>query len=176
MIRKCLLILMLVICLPTMAMNLTSSSWHEFGFVGSNYLCTNQGGDNISPQLSWSDVPANTRSFVLFLHDPDAPHAAGFVHWVVYIDDSRIKSLDTGYTPVAAGPVVFGMNGSDKNAYFGPCPPAGTGLHRYVFTLYALNTQLETKKVATLDQHDLVNLLYGKVIKQATFTGFYRNG
>ena len=173
--RKLLLIVMLMLCLPARAMTLTSDSWREFAFVGVNYLCPNHGGDNISPELSWTEVPINTKSYLLFLHDPDAPHLGGFVHWVVYINDPKIKSIATGFSPTSTSPIVFGLNGMDKNSYFGPCPPSGTGLHRYVFTLYALNTQLEIKKIEKLHQSELVNLLYGKVIKQATFTGLYRN-
>ena len=91
------------------------------------------------------------------------------------INDPKIKSIATGFSPTSTSAIVFGLNGMDKNSYFGPCPPSGTGLHRYVFTLYALNTQLESKKIEKLHQGELVNLLYGKVIKQATFTGLYRN-
>lgn len=173
--KKLLLMVMLVLSLQVGAMTLTSESWREFAFVGANYLCPNQGGDNISPELAWSDVPASTKSLLLFLHDPDAPHLAGFVHWVVYIHNPKIRSIATGYSPGPNSQIVFGLNGMDKNNYFGPCPPSGAGLHRYVFTLYALNTQLEIKKIEKLHQSELVNLLYGKVIKQATFTGFYRN-
>lgn len=173
--RKLLLIMMLVLILPAKALTLTSESWREFALVGASYLCPNQGGDNMSPQLAWAEVPHETKSFLLFLHDPDAPHSAGFVHWVVYVNDPKIKSLDTGVNPTPTSGVVFGLNGADKNSYFGPCPPSGTGLHRYVFTLYALNTRLDSKKIEKLHQSELVNLLYGKVIKQATFTGFYRN-
>lgn len=175
MIRKCLMIILLITSLPTMALTLSSESWTEFAFVGANYLCPNQGGDNISPEISWTDAPANTKSYLLFLHDPDAPHLAGFVHWVAYISDPKLKSIPTGYNPSSKSPIVFGLNGMDKNTYFGPCPPSGTGVHRYVFTLYALNTTLDANKVQKLHQSELVNLLYGKVIKQATLTGFYRN-
>lgn len=175
MFKKLLGILALSFCSPLMAMTLSSDSWHEFGMVGSNYICPNQGGDNISPELNWSDAPANAKSYILVLHDPDAPHSAGFVHWVVYINDPKIKSIETGFTPSPSSQIVFGLNGMEKNAYFGPCPPSGTGTHRYIFTLYALNTQLNIKKIERLHLNDLVNLLYGKVISHATFTGLYKN-
>ena len=67
------------------------------------------------------------------------------------------------------------MNGMDKNSYFGLCPPSSSGVHRYIVTLYALNTTLDSKKIEQLHQSELVNLLPGKVIKAATFTGLYRN-
>jgi Raf kinase inhibitor-like YbhB/YbcL family protein len=175
MLKNLFLLLTLAVSSSTMALNLSSESWHEFAFVGSNYLCPNQGGDNISPELSWTEVPLNTKSFLLLLHDPDAPHSAGFVHWVVYIHDPKIKSIATGFMPTTSSQIVFGLNGMEKNVYFGPCPPSGTGLHRYIFTLYALNTQLKLNKIAQLHQNQLVNSLYGKVINQASFTGFYRN-
>lgn len=174
MIRKLLLILVLLSSWPSSAMRLTSQSWQEFSLVGSNAVCPSQGGDNISPQLSWTEAPDNTKSFLLFLHDPDAPHSAGFVHWVVYIHNPEISALQPGFVPTPTVPIAFGLNGMNKNAYFGPCAPNKTGLHRYVFTLYALNTQLKLNKIAKLHQSDLINLLPGKVLDQATFTGFYR--
>jgi Raf kinase inhibitor-like YbhB/YbcL family protein len=104
-------------------------------------------GRNISPALSWSHVPAGTKSFALLVHDPDAPTGSGWWHWVVYDIPADVRSLaaDAGdpkknLMPAAAvqGRTDFGTSG-----YGGPCPPPGRP-HHYYFRLFAL-------KVAKLD-------------------------
>lgn len=98
-------------------------------------------GGNISPALSWSGVPAGTRSFALLVHDPDAPTGSGWWHWVVYNIPAGISSLPAGagdpkksLLPQGAvqGRTDFGTAG-----YGGPCPPPGKP-HHYYFRLYAL--------------------------------------
>jgi Raf kinase inhibitor-like YbhB/YbcL family protein len=108
--------------------------------VFNGFGCT---GQNVSPALAWTGAPANTKSFALILHDPDAPTGVGgFTHWIVYNIPATAKGLDkgagSGKLPAGAmqAPTSFGMPG-----YGGPCPPAGDKPHRYVFTLYALNTE-----------------------------------
>jgi Raf kinase inhibitor-like YbhB/YbcL family protein len=61
-------------------MQLTSAEIQEGGEIPSKYTSD---GENASPELSWKDAPPNAKSFVLVLHDPDAPRAGGFTHWVV---------------------------------------------------------------------------------------------
>jgi Raf kinase inhibitor-like YbhB/YbcL family protein len=106
-------------------------------------------GGNRSPALTWEGAPAGARSFVLTVHDPDAPTGIGWTHWVVANIPADAQGLDTGASGntarLPAGAVEtrtdFGVPG-----YGGACPPAGTE-HRYVFTLTALG--VETLKVAT---------------------------
>lgn len=112
-------------------------------FIADGFGCT---GKNISPELVWSQVPAGTKSFALTMFDPDAPTGCGFWHWTVFNIPGSAMGLPRGTgnfelpLPAFAGPNDFqdtgvtGVNGR----YGGPCPPAGDGEHRYVFTLYAL--------------------------------------
>ncbi|MDX2170069.1 MAG: YbhB/YbcL family Raf kinase inhibitor-like protein [Deltaproteobacteria bacterium] len=100
-------------------------------------------GDDRSPPLAWSGAPAGTRSFALIVDDPDAPDPAHprptpWVHWVVYNLPADASALAAG----AALPSGARAGRSDRGqtAYHGPCPPIGR--HRYVFTLYALDTVL----------------------------------
>jgi len=101
------------------------------------------GGKNISPELHWEGAPAGTKSFALTLYDPDAPTGSGWWHWVVYDIPANATSLPAGAgTPDGKslpsgskqGRTDFGTKG-----YGGAAPPPGHGVHRYVFTLYALN-------------------------------------
>jgi Raf kinase inhibitor-like YbhB/YbcL family protein len=107
---------------------------HVFNSMG----CT---GQNISPTLVWSNVPAGTRSFAVTMYDPDAPTGSGWWHWVVYnlpatttqlqagAGNSNGRSLPRG---TVQGNTDFGTRG-----YGGPCPPPGAP-HHYQFTVFAL--------------------------------------
>jgi Raf kinase inhibitor-like YbhB/YbcL family protein len=98
-------------------------------------------GANVSPELSWSDPPKGTKSFVVTVYDPDAPTGSGWWHWVVYDIPATAKELPQGAgsgkatLPEGAkqGKTDFGAPG-----FGGACPPPGDKPHRYVFTVYAL--------------------------------------
>jgi Raf kinase inhibitor-like YbhB/YbcL family protein len=104
-------------------------------------------GGNVSPALAWSGSPADTKSFALLVHDPDAPTGSGWWHWVVYNLPAGTTSLPAGagdprknLMPAGA---VQGRTDYGSVGYGGPCPPPGKP-HHYHFQLYAL-------KVAKLD-------------------------
>ena len=114
-------------------------------FVLGAFGCT---GQNVSPALEWSGVPAGTKSLALQVHDPDAPTGSGFWHWAVYNmpPDTNGLAQGAGNSPDLLPSGAFGGNtdfmdtgatGENGN-YGGPCPPEGDSPHRYVFTLYAL--------------------------------------
>ena len=101
-------------------------------------------GNNVSPQLSWSNAPAGTKSFVLTMFDPDAPTGSGFWHWVVVNIPASTSALPNGASKDAAKlPVGSLETRTDLGApgYGGPCPPARDKPHRYVFTLHALKVE-----------------------------------
>lgn len=109
--------------------------------VFNGFGCT---GENLSPQLSWSNAPEGTKSFAITMYDPDAPTGSGWWHWVVFDIPAGTTVLPTGAgTPGQAGMPAgavqcktdFGVPG-----YGGPCPPPGHGQHRYIITVYALKT------------------------------------
>ncbi|MDE7547506.1 kinase inhibitor [Acetobacter fabarum] len=100
-----------------------------------------QSGQNLSPPLQWHGAPQGTRSFVVTVYDPDAPTGSGWWHWVVVNVPPAVTSLPQGAgsgkadLPDGAMQVRtdFGVPG-----YGGAAPPAGR-VHRYVFTVYALD-------------------------------------
>lgn len=102
------------------------------------------GGQNVSPELAWSDPPAGTKSFALTMYDPDAPTGSGWWHWVVYDIPANATSIPKGAG--AAGGVQLpkgakqGRTDFGSKEYGGAAPPPGHGPHRYIFTLHALNT------------------------------------
>ena len=99
-------------------------------------------GNNVSPQLSWSEFPPETQGFVLTCFDPDAPTPAGYWHWGVSDLDSDTTSLDQDagcsdlFLPGAASHV---RNDASEFTYVGAAPPRGDHVHRYIFVVHALD-------------------------------------
>ena len=119
-------------------MNIVSSAFENEGNIPSKYTCD---GENISPELNWSDFPDGTKSFALIAYDPDAPMGT-WVHWVIYDIPSNVNSLPEGVPSdekLSFG-AVHGINDFKDTGYGGPCPPKG--VHRYFFKLYALDKML----------------------------------
>jgi len=106
---------------------------HVFNGMGCN-------GQNISPALEWSNVPAGTKSFAVTMYDPDAPTGSGWWHWVMYNIPASTTGLVAGAgngrnapSGSAQGATDFGTKG-----YGGPCPPVGDKPHHYHLTVFAL--------------------------------------
>ncbi|MFP4363855.1 MAG: YbhB/YbcL family Raf kinase inhibitor-like protein [Spirochaetia bacterium] len=148
-------------------MELTSPAFTEGGEIPSRFSCD---GDNISPELQWSDVPDNTRSLVLIMDDPDAPGGT-FTHWVVYDLPAQLTGLAENVVPEPANSPGFrqGENSFGKIGYGGPCPPGGT--HRYYFRLYALDT--EFRDLGNVRSSQLARTMEGHIIDQAVLMGKY---
>ena len=136
-------------------------------------------GGNTSPQLSWDNAPEGTKSFAIFMHDPDAPTHGGFWHWAVYNIPASTSSLPAG----AGNPennllpqgVLMGRADAGAHAYCGPCPPPGDFTHRYEITIYALNTE----KMDGVDKDTPINQVEFRVVTEwelarATYTAHFR--
>lgn len=111
------------------------------------------GGTARSPQLEWSGFPEGTKSFALTCFDPDAPTGSGYWHWAVYNIPASVTSIDAdaGASPLSlpAGATAL-RNDSGEPAFVGAGPPEGTGVHRYMFVVHAVDTErLEIPKGAS---------------------------
>lgn len=149
-------------------MLLTSSAFQQGGEIPSYYTSD---GENVSPELSWQDVPPQTRSFALVVHDPDAPMPGGFTHWVVYNVLPQTGHIEEKVAPgeKVSGLGMQGKNDAGKIGYMGPAPPSGT--HRYFFRLYALDKMLDIGPGAT--HKEIAAATKGHILAQSELMGTY---
>jgi Raf kinase inhibitor-like YbhB/YbcL family protein len=147
-----------------MALTLSSPSFKNNELVPVQHTCD---GDNVSPALSWSDVPEGTAELVLLFEDPDGPGGT-LVQWVVFGLDPALGGLEEGKIPAGA---LGGKNDYGRSDWSGPCPPVGRA-HRYIFTLLALSEPSGLAEGASA-RDDLPYALSGKVLGQAQITAKY---
>ncbi len=148
-------------------MKLNSAAFAEGGMIPKKYTCD---GDDVSPPLTWIDVPAGAKSLALIGDDPDAP-VGTWVHWVVFNLPTTTGGLPEGVRAEKqlAGGGLQGTNSWKRVGYGGPCPPGGT--HRYFFRLYALDVALTLGNNATAK--DVQAALKGHVLAEAQTMGRY---
>lgn len=162
----------------TLPLTLVSPAFSDGGEIPLRYTCF---GENLSPPLRWSNVPAGTQSLALLMHDPDSS-PPGFIHWVVYDVAPDADGLPEGVSPGPRLPDGIRQGTNDFAAfsidtfpggspvhrigYDGPCPPAR---HRYVFTLYALDTPLNLEPGASAAE--LTHRMEGHILARAELVG-----
>jgi len=140
---------------------ITSTSFPVDGNIPTKYTCE---GNNTSPALHIESLPAGTKSLAIIVHDPDAPMAGGFTHWVAW-----------NIAPMSNIPENFkngeqGLNGAGKAGYMGPCPPSGT--HHYHFMVYALDAKLKLDK--NTNKVGLEKAMQGHILQQGDLIGLYK--
>ena len=115
--------------------------------------------DNISPPLNWSNVP-DAKAWAIVVEDPDAPQEEPFVHWMIWNIRGEVNALPEGVgndpTLVSPQGAIQGKNGRGGYGWFGPRPPAGHGLHRYYFQVFALNELLNALKGHTIAKGEMM--------------------
>jgi Raf kinase inhibitor-like YbhB/YbcL family protein len=101
------------------------------------------GGEDVSPQLSWSGFPAETRSFAVTVYDPDAPTLSGFWHWAVANLPADVTELpeDAGSGSNLPGAALTLVNDAGQRRYIGAAPPPGHGPHRYYVAVHAVDVE-----------------------------------
>lgn len=155
-----------------MSLIFTSPAFNHRGEIPPEYTCD---GQDISPELSWSDVPDGTKSLALIMDDPDAPDPAApkitWVHWVLYNIPPSATGLRRGVKSrdLPAG-TQEGLNNWNRTGYGGPCPPIGR--HRYFYKLYALDVELPDLKTPTKEA--LEKAMASHILAQAELIGTYQ--
>lgn len=129
------------------------------------------GAENQSPPLAWSGVPGGTKSLALICDDPDAPRAGGWVHWVLWDMPAGASSLRQGLPPESPLPdgTRQGLNDWRKIGWGGPQPPSG--VHHYVFKIYALDRTLGAARAFTRDE--LLKAMAGHILGQGELVGTF---
>jgi Raf kinase inhibitor-like YbhB/YbcL family protein len=169
--------LLLVLCLAAPGagageMTLTSKVFFHQKDIPQKYTCQ---GANVSPPLTWADLPKGTKSLVLIVDDPDAPDPKKpkmvWDHWLLYNLPATAKGLPEGVKvkDLPKG-TLQGKNSWKKTGYGGPCPPIGR--HRYFHKLFALDTVL--KDLGTPNKKKLLEAMQGHILKKTELIGTYQ--
>lgn len=147
-------------------MQLHSTAFEHEQSISATYTCD---GEDVSPPLEISDVPADTQSLVLVMDDPDVPAQVRadrmWDHWVVFNIPPETREISEGHEPRG----VHGKGTSGNLKYHGPCPPDRE--HRYFFHVYALDTELHLPEGAT--KQEVEAAMAGHILDQAELIGRY---
>ncbi len=162
-------------------MKITSPAFKEGEVIPVKYTCD---GEDVSPALVFSDVPAGTKTLTMICNDPDAP-VGDWVHWIIYNMPPDIKHIPENVIRAVSAIVKIdgkeialqhGKTDFGRYGYGGPCPPRGSP-HRYYFKLYALDFKIDfsiediksgvTKKI-------LLDRMKGHVLAEASLMGKYQ--
>jgi Raf kinase inhibitor-like YbhB/YbcL family protein len=158
-----------------MAIEVTSTAFAQGKPIPTKYTGE---GDDVSPPISWSGLPEDTRELVLICDDPDAPTAEPWVHWVIYKIPTTLTGLPEG---IERKPrlrqfpgVLQGQNSwpGQSVGYRGPMPPPGHGTHRYYFRLYALEAVLTVS--AGIEKKALLEEIKGHILDEGFLMGTYQ--
>lgn len=146
---------------------MTSSAFVQGGQLPRKYTCQ---GSKISPPLDWGVVPAGTKSLAITCEDPDAPHGT-FSHWVFFNLPANLRSVPDAVPNGANLPdgSQQGQNDFGGLGYGAPCPPSG--VHHYIFKLYALDQSAALDSRAT--RQDLLNAMEKHILGQGRITTTY---
>lgn len=149
-----------------MPLTISSPVFAPNGTIPARFTCD---GENISPELNFTNIPAGTKSLALIMEDPDVPHSVRadgvWNHWVIWNMPPNTVQLKEGSIP----PGMLGTNTSGKMSYVGPCPPDRE--HRYIFTLYAIDIILSLPNGS--NKEELLQALNSHIIEKATLIGRY---
>jgi Raf kinase inhibitor-like YbhB/YbcL family protein len=153
-------------------MKLTSEGFKEGGMLPSRFTCD---GAGVSPPLEWGDVPDGTQAFALICEDPDAPSGV-FTHWVLFNLPRGSRELGEGIPKHEILPIGArqGTNSFSDIGYGGACPPLTDREHRYVFKLFALDTDLDLKPGAKKEQ--LLDAMSDHILAETQLIGRYKRG
>jgi Raf kinase inhibitor-like YbhB/YbcL family protein len=149
---------------------ITSNAFREGEAIPTKYTCD---ADDISPALSWSNIPEGAQSLALICEDPDAPSGT-FVHWILYNLPPATSELTEGVSATEQLPdgAIQGRNDFKRIGYGGPCPPPGDSAHRYFFRLYALDNEIRLQ--AGAGREEFARAIEGHILAGGHLMGTYQ--
>ena len=149
-----------------MTMKIISKAFENNSLIPAKYTCN---GENVNPPLEFVDVPAEAKSLVLIMDDPDVPSQVRedrmWDHWVKFNIPPSVKFIKENSEPEG----IAGIGTSNNLKYHGPCPPDRK--HRYFFKLYALDTKLNLSEGTT--KTEVEKAMSNHIIAQAELIGLY---
>lgn len=145
-------------------MKITSPAFQNDEVIPPKYTCDRE---NVNPELIFSDIPENTKSLALILHDPDAAKPGGWTHWAIVNMEPSTTGIAENSKPSSGIEV---MTDFGKTEYEGPCPP--NGQHRYIFYLYALDFELSLDSSTT--KKEIEGLIQGHILDKSELIGTYQ--
>jgi len=138
------LVFIMIVSNILFAEGFTLKSKDLLGQLSQNQVFNSFGcnGKNMSPQLVWEHAPKGTKSFAITIYDPDAPTGSGWWHWIVTHIPAETTSITTDASAHGTLPkgAIESINDFGKTKFGGACPPKGDKPHRYITTIYALDT------------------------------------
>jgi Raf kinase inhibitor-like YbhB/YbcL family protein len=161
---------------PRPGLTLTTPAFNDGAEIPSKY--TQSVSNPVSPKLEWTNVPPNTVSFVLHMHDPDVAlqHTTNdMLHWMVFNIPGNAHELPEGVPaePKLPDGAIQLKNGGNTVGYRGPGAPAAGPHHHYTFELYALDTKLDLGPDAT--RAEVLKAIDGHVLGKGVMVGrFHR--
>lgn len=162
--------LLALLCGPVLAaMSLTSADVAPGEAIPTMHIYSRCGGANVSPQLSWSNAPSAAKSLVLTMIDVDVKPSQ-WSHWILVDLPADTTSIPRGATSLPGRTRSIVTNFGDTG-YAGPCPPKGTGVHHYQFTIWALPTA-SVSFAADEKATDVFAYLSQRALDSATLTAF----
>lgn len=164
------IIFFLSLSLNVWPLTIKSNNFEDGAYIPAKYCCDSS---DISPEISWKDVPLGTKSFALICDDPDAPFKT-WVHWVIFNIPAEKRQLSENMPKesVLSEVAVQAVNDFGKIGYFGPCPPQGQS-HRYFFKLYALDIILSFSSDKEITKNDVLTAMQGHILAEAKIMGIY---
>ncbi|HWF39333.1 MAG TPA: YbhB/YbcL family Raf kinase inhibitor-like protein [Candidatus Acidoferrales bacterium] len=156
-------------------LTLTSTSFSDGGVIPDKYT---QAGDQTSPELSWTNTPPGTVSFVLHMHDLDVSRnktTEDQLHWLVWNIPGNVTSLPEGIPMGQMKDGAYQVSASGQ-VYRGPGAPATGPRHHYTFELYALDTKLDIQpgSDAFATRVDVMKAIQGHILGKAVYMGLFR--
>ena len=154
-------------------LTLTSVAFEHGSTIPTEYTCD---GKEINPPLSISNIPKEAESLVLIVDDPDIPEPVKKARLIDKFDHLVLYNIPTEETEIASpyqGAGIFGRNSAGSLSYVGPCPPKEhePTEHRYVFQVYALDTDIKLPEGAT--ESDVRQAMKGHILAKAELIGLY---
>jgi hypothetical protein len=163
-------------------MILTTTAWPDGGQIPARFT---QAGDQTSPELKWTNVPAGTQSFVVHMLDPDVAIQRGTetqVHWVVWNIPASATGMPEGMKSGADLPDGSHQISASGPMYRGPGAAATGPMHHYTIEVYALDAKIDvtpstnaTPATAAVETRtSVMKAMQGHVLGKAVYVGLFR--